>query len=277
MNNFFVQGPAVISFSGGRTSGYMLAKIVEAHGGKLPDDVLPIFANTGKEHEKTLEFVQKCSERLAPVTWIEYAGRNDEGKKTHRVVNFETASRNGEPFAMLIEERKYTPNVVARFCTVELKIRPMHRYVRSLGWDSWSSCVGIRADEPRRVAKLRARAGAETKDEFAFPPLADAGVTKRDVLQWWAKQGWGLDLPIAPDGDTWGGNCDLCFLKGMNKRIALIRQEPHRAEWWATQEEKTGGTFRKDGPSYRQMIKIATQPQLQGIETEDIADCACTD
>lgn len=75
MNPYLVEGPAVISFSGGRTSGYMLAKIVEAHGGKLPADVLPIFANTGKEHEKTLEFVQACSERIAPVTWIEYGGR----------------------------------------------------------------------------------------------------------------------------------------------------------------------------------------------------------
>lgn len=275
MNPYLVEGPAVISFSGGRTSGYMLAKIVEAHGGKLPDDVIPIFANTGKEHEKTLEFVQTCSERIAPVTWIEYGGRVD-GKKTHRIVDFATASRNGEPFAKLIEERKYTPNIVARFCTVELKIRPMHRYVRELGWDSWSSCVGIRADEPRRVAKLRARAGAETKDEYAFPPLADAGVSKHDVLTFWEAMPFELDLPIAPDGDTWGGNCDLCFLKGMHKRIALIRAEPHRAEWWAQQEEKVGGSFRGDQPTYRQLIHIATQPALN-FESEDIADCACTD
>lgn len=276
MNPYLVEGPAVISFSGGRTSGYMLAKIVEAHGGKLPDDVIPIFANTGKEHEKTLEFVQQCSERIAPVTWIEYGGRDSDGKKTHRIVDFTTASRNGEPFAQLITERSYTPNIVARFCTVELKIRPMHRYLRELGWESWSSCVGIRADEPRRVAKLRARKGSETPDEFAFPPLADAGVSKSDVLAWWAAKDWGLDLPIAPDGDTWGGNCDLCFLKGLHKKINLIRAEPSRAIWWAEQEEKVGGSFRNDSPSYRQMIKIATQPALN-FESEDIADCACTD
>lgn len=275
-NPFKIEGPAVISFSGGRTSGFMLMKITEAHGGTLPPNVICIFANTGKEHEKTLEFVEECSKRIAPVVWIEYAGRNEERKKTNRIVDFKTASRNGEPFAKLIEERSYTPNIVARFCTVELKIRPMHRYVRALGWDSWLSCVGIRADEPRRLAKLRARKGSETPDELAFSPLGDAGISKRDVLDYWAAQSWGLDLPISPDGDTWGGNCDLCFLKGLHKKIGLIRENPERAIWWMQQEEKVGGRFRNDQPTYRQLIDIATQPAFD-FEGGDIADCACTD
>jgi hypothetical protein len=45
---FLITGPAVISFSGGRTSGYMLHRIVQAHGGMaLPsgdDDGLDVFA-----------------------------------------------------------------------------------------------------------------------------------------------------------------------------------------------------------------------------------------
>ena len=44
-----VDGPALISFSGGRTSGYMLFRILEAYGGSLPDDMHVVFANTGKE------------------------------------------------------------------------------------------------------------------------------------------------------------------------------------------------------------------------------------
>ena len=56
-----IQGPAIISFSGGRTSGYMLYHILEAYDGKLPDDVVVAFANTGKERSETLDFVNDCS------------------------------------------------------------------------------------------------------------------------------------------------------------------------------------------------------------------------
>ena len=45
----------VISFSGGRTSGYMTKKLLETK--KKWKEVLVLFANTGQEHEKTLEFI----------------------------------------------------------------------------------------------------------------------------------------------------------------------------------------------------------------------------
>ncbi len=60
---FHITGPALISFSGGRTSGYMLWRILQAHGGTLPDDVYVTFANTGKEREETLRFVYECGSR----------------------------------------------------------------------------------------------------------------------------------------------------------------------------------------------------------------------
>ena len=48
-NPYRVPRPAVISFSGGRTSAYMLKKIVNAYGGHLPSDVAVVFSNTGME------------------------------------------------------------------------------------------------------------------------------------------------------------------------------------------------------------------------------------
>lgn len=270
MNPYLVEGPAVISFSGGRTSGYMLAKIVEAHGGKLPDDVIPIFANTGKEHEKTLEFVEECSQQFSPVVWVEYAGA---GK--HKVVTFDTASRKGEPFALRIEEKKMNPNMFVRFCTADLKIKPQSDYLKGLGWDEWESAVGLRADEPRRVAKFRGNSNG--KKVTGICPLADAGATQKDVLDFWKSVGWGLDLKATPDGNALLGNCDMCFMKSLSKKINIARQEPERAEWWAQQEEKIGHYFRTDQPSYRQIIFLAQQPSLDFGSTEDAMDCACTD
>src|SRR5580704_16732204 len=107
MNPYLINGPALISFSGGRTSAYMLHEILSAHGGKLPDDVHVCFANTGKEREETLRFVHECSVRWGVhVNWIEYRD-NAEG---FEVVGYNSASRNGEPFQAIIDKKKRLPN-----------------------------------------------------------------------------------------------------------------------------------------------------------------------
>ena len=122
MNPYEILEPTCISFSGGRTSAYMLYKVLEAHQMSLPEDAVVCFANTGKEDEATLRFVQDCSEHWkVPITWIEY--QLDE--PGYKIVNFETAGRQGQAFEALLVKKQYLPSPVMRFCTVELKIRPM--------------------------------------------------------------------------------------------------------------------------------------------------------
>jgi hypothetical protein len=41
-----IEPPALISFSGGRTSGYMLRKILDAYDGRLPQGIVAAFAKT---------------------------------------------------------------------------------------------------------------------------------------------------------------------------------------------------------------------------------------
>ena len=276
MKPYLVRGPALISVSGGRTSGFMLRQIIDAHGGKLPGNVLPVFLNTGREHEATLQFLREISERWdCPIYWVEYryGDRPDGGKfHTFEVVDYCSASRNGEPFAQLIEARKYLPNPVTRFCTVELKIRTAERFMRSLGFDEYDNCVGLRADEPRRVARMK----GDTKSENVRMPMAEAGHTLADVLAFWKAQPFDLMLP---GGDNTFGNCDLCFLKGRAKLSAIMRTMPKAAEWWAEQEERIGSTFRRDRQTYRQMM---TQLTVQGRLLDDAIEddtlpCRCTD
>lgn len=275
-NPYLVQGPALISVSGGRTSGFMLRQIIDAHGGKLPGNVLPVFRNTGREHEATLNFLRDMAERWAcPMYWLEYrwADRPDGGKfHTFEVVDYCSASRNGEPFAQLIAARSYLPNPVTRFCTVELKIRTAERFMRSIGFEEYTNCVGLRADEPRRVARMK----GDTKSENVAMPMAAAGHTLEDVLNFWKTQPFDLMLP---GGDNTFGNCDLCFLKGRAKLDKIMRTMPKASEWWASQEDLTGGTFHKDRPTYRQMM---TQLSVQGRLLDDAIEddtlpCSCTD
>jgi 3'-phosphoadenosine 5'-phosphosulfate sulfotransferase (PAPS reductase)/FAD synthetase len=280
---FKIEGPAVISFSGGRTSGYMLWRILQAHNGTLPADVVVVFANTGKEMVETLDFVQECSERWSvPITWVEYQNAEKPSDRW-RVVTHATASRNGEPFAANIGTKNFLPNPVTRFCTSELKVKAMHRYlIATFGWEEWVSVIGIRADEPRRVARISVP--NRDRDE-RVAPLAAAGVSSGDVGAFWASQPFDLRLPNM-NGKTMHGNCDLCFLKGADQILSLIREKPERAIWWMEQEKRLVGksrtpasaTFRYDRPSYTEMHRMATQHgELFNYGDEPIQDCMCVD
>ena len=104
MNPFLITEPTCISFSGGRTSAYMLWRILEANQMKLPEDAIVCFANTGKEEEATLKFVHDCEINWgAEIHWIEYKYDEIPAKRFKRVT-YETASRGGEPFAELIDQ-----------------------------------------------------------------------------------------------------------------------------------------------------------------------------
>lgn len=277
-----IEGPACISFSGGRTSAYMLYKILQAWSGKLPDDVVVCFANTGKEMEETLRFVDKCSKEWSvPITWVEF---KDNDQK-YKIVNFETASRNGEPFEELIIKRKFLPNPVSRFCTVELKVRTIHRYLKSIGFIEWDSVLGIRADEQRRMAKIGNQDYG--KHETKVAPLGNDGVTSNMVGNFWASQSFDLELPNM-NGVTMHGNCDLCFLKGAKQVQSLIAENPERAIWWAKAEALVqssgyatgqGGRFRKDRPSYQQMYDFAKQQQdwIKNSSQDETIPCFCGD
>ena len=65
-------GNVLIIFSGGRTSGYMLHRILKANG-DLPDRVKVLFANTGREMPGTLDFVHNIEKNWGvDITWLEY-------------------------------------------------------------------------------------------------------------------------------------------------------------------------------------------------------------
>jgi 3'-phosphoadenosine 5'-phosphosulfate sulfotransferase (PAPS reductase)/FAD synthetase len=221
-------GNVQIAFSGGRTSAYMLHQILEANG-DLPERVEVTFQNTGREMPETLDFVAEVGRRWGVmITWLEYRPE----KPFFEIVGHQGASRNGEPFAALIERRKYLPNQQTRFCTTELKIRTAKRYLRSLGWERWTNCVGIRADEPDRLNK------PAPKDRWTvWHPLATAGITRRHVSDFWRTQPFDLRLPNV-NGNCWLGNCDGCFLKSEANVAALARDYPERHAWWEAMEAR---------------------------------------
>ena len=285
MSPYKMSGTTVVSFSGGRTSAYMLRQVLDNNDDL--GELIVIFANTGKEHPATLDFVKECSERWAvPIVWLEFRD-NEQG---FAIVNYETASRDGQPFEDLIRKRSYLPNPVTRFCTIDLKIRVIHKYLRMVGCSTEETPVdiltGIRADEPRRVTKIRNRGGtSESKHATMVMPLADAGIGVQDVTDFWAAQDFDLMLTTI-NGRTLDGNCDLCFLKGAKQIYSLIASDRSKGEWWARMERTAvsssgitgnGALFRFDRPSYQQMLDYSdTQFDMFADHDEAIA-CFCGD
>lgn len=300
-NPYFIAGPALISFSGGRTSGYMLKHIIDAHGGMLPDDVKVVFANTGREEPETLDFVQECSERWGcQITWVEF---DPDSEHKTRIVNHNSASRDGEPLKAAIDSRPtaHLFNVVSRYCTGTTKHRRIEKFGKKwCGWDQWLSVRGIRADEPKRVATQQGKTGKD--GQIIHLPLADAGVVNDDVLLWWEEQPFQLRLPLV-DGITLNGNCDLCPMKARWKLLLAMRRAGEdaigKAQWWIERENEMSAKiadippkdplspelrdrFLKDreghGLSYRELLAYAqsNQPIKKGRGREAV-DCACTD
>lgn len=273
---FHLEGPAVVSFSGGRTSGYMLRRILDSHGGALPADVHVLFANTGREMPKTLDFVQACGERWnVPIVWLEYCDWEGKPRRLWREVTYDTASRNGEPLDIAIRKKGTLPKNLPgwRFCTSEVKVKTFQRWMKAHGHKEWSNIVGLRFDEPRRVANATAPNDKRGPWETSAP-LHEARATRRTVLDFWASQPFDLGL------EAYESNCDLCFMKGQATLDRMIRNHPERAEWWIEHERRSGMQF-KNTPYAAMVDRVHRLPMLPGIGLDDADEtgvaCVCTD
>lgn len=218
----------VISFSGGRTSGYMTWRILQEWRDNY-DTIIVLFANTGCEHEKTLEFVNNCDKFFGFNTvWLESVPQQQLGKGCQgKVVTFETASRNGEPFEAAIK-RYGIFNAAVPNCTDRLKVMPMRHYVReTLGWKlgTYQQCVGIRADEIDRMS-------VRAEQNRIIYPLIKWNITKTMVLDWWANQAFDLDL------EEHLGNCVWCWKKTDRKLMTIAKDNPEFFDFPIAMEEK---------------------------------------
>ena len=232
-----------ISFSGGRTSAFMLYKILEANNG-LPDRAKVIFTNTGREMPETLDFVQECSDRWnVKIVWLEYD--NVDNKNTYKIVNHNLASRNGKPFETLIDKYKRLPNALQRFCTGVLKIQTAGKYLKDLGWKHWHNALGIRFDEKHR-AKTNFRDGF-----YPYFPLVVNSASLADINNFWKRQSFDLRLPVVK-GKSLKGNCDCCFLKSEHILAMMFREHPDKAKWWVDIEKRYNKKFNRD----RDLVKF---------------------
>jgi hypothetical protein len=216
----------VCTFSGGRTSAFMGLILKDLP--KYKDfEKLFIFANTGKEKEETLEFIDRCDKEWdLNIVWVEAKINKEKGiGTTYKIVDFKTASRNGEPFKDMLN--KYPmPTPFASNCTRELKLAPMNKYIKTLDFDEVITALGIRYDERHR------KSNTAEEQNIIYPLCDDLKVDSKFIRDWWSRQCFDLKLK------DYEGNCDLCFKKSVRKRLTLIKEDPNIAAWWLEMENK---------------------------------------
>jgi len=267
----------IISFSGGRTSAYMTWWLMNEWADRHNWEILIVFANTGKEVEGTLFFIDECSQEWdIPITWVEgYPSEKGKGWGVrHKVVTYETASRKGEPFEAMIA-RLGIPSTEAPFCSPQLKRETIRDLARSLGWGSnYTVAVGMRIDEPKRVKR-------QSKKQKLLYPLVDLiPTTKVQVHNWWKKQSF--DLTISNDY----GNCDGCWKKSFPTLTRLMIQSPKIFDWWEGmtekykslnprhEEEKIPQNFYRGNKSVSDLRELAklSQAELKQLSMFDVLD-----
>lgn len=250
----------IINFSGGRTSAYMTKRLLE----ETDEKYLITFQNTGRESKETLDFINECDKKWnLNILWLEYR-KPSVNENRFEVVTYETASRNGEPFTQLIEQRPASiPNLQFRYCTTQLKIKTLKRYLKKQGMKDYTSFNGIRYDEPKRWSKTK------DSDFDVELPLVKWKVTKEDVREFWNQQEFDLRL------EQPFGNCDGCFLKGKGKLLEILAKDINALDWWIEIEETNikKVQFKKE-ITYRQLKELAMKGENKFTDDPSF-NCFC--
>ncbi len=215
----------VCSFSGGRTSAFMCHLLKQKFG----DDVDFVYIDTGLEHEKTYEFIRKVNDEFGlNLVCIKAVFTQELGVgPKHEVIDLNDLKYDEHTFSSMINKHGL-PAYNIPFCTDRLKNVPFRKYAdQKYGKRNYLTWLGIRVDEPRRLSKMM----PQQEDAFDEPKetyyrfLAEiSSFTKEDIIGWWQRQSFDLDLPHETSG-----NCLFCVHKSPAKVALSILDNPDEA------------------------------------------------
>jgi len=223
----------IINFSGGKSSALMT--ILEYN----PETDYVVFCDTGREYPKTYKFILdfEANENI-PVIKIGYKKRG-----------FEYVSELGSKdyFREYLANRseKELPNMQKRSCTMEMKIKTTRRWARKNIGMSYVNMIGFRSEETERVLRNKKR-WQQVIQKF---PLYEREINKEMVKQFWMDRHYTLKMPSIL------GNCTLCFMKGKDAIITILKHFPELANDWIEDEKNTGRTY-LSGITIEQCLKI---------------------
>lgn len=207
----------ILGVSGGRDSA-ALAVFMRQHHPELPLEYF--FTDTGKELPEVYAFLDRLEGFL---------GRSIERLNPDRDFDF-----------WLSEYGNFLPSPRTRWCTRQLKLRPLEQWLRRDLDDGVTvhSYVAIRADEPTREGYQSTHANMRV-----HLPLRDAGLDKAAVIEMLRQADVG-----EPEYYSWRSRsgCTFCFFQQKIEWVRLAENHPDRFDEAVAYEK----TALKDGSPF---------------------------
>lgn len=248
----------IVSLSGGKDSTALWLHALERGV-----EVLPVFADTGNEHSQTYEYLEYLERQLGPIqrikadfstqierkrTWVNTKWR-DEGISEQVIQQaLSVLHPTGNPFLDLCVWKGRFPSTKARFCTVELKVRPFFDQIYLPLLEEGKKIVswqGVRAQESFARSHLPEREDTPEGYEI-YRPLIQW--TVEDVFAMHDKYGIEPN-PLYKLGMGRVG-CMPCINVGKMELFEIARRFPEEVDRIAKWEEIVKLASKRNGASF---------------------------
>lgn len=269
----------VNSLSGGKTSSYIAAN--------YPADY-NVFALVRIEDEKCKFPDKKIRQEVEDRIQAPFIATAEDDMIIYTMLDLEQFIGQkidwvtGKTFDQILVRsggKKYLPNKVQRFCTIEMKIDPIKNWWYKTIGEPIEERIGFRANEMRRAKSMLERCKedgfiyskvitgktekrnkwSELKHRKPTFPLIEDGIFKDSVELFWK------DKPVR---FAYMNNCVGCFHRSPMLLKKMSQREPQKMEWFSKQE--TEETQFKSDLSYQEIISWNLQHELFD---DDFNDC----
>lgn len=164
----------IVAVSGGKDSTAMCLNLLEQ--GYSTSDFTRVFMDTGWEHSSTYEYLDELEKTIGPIIRFKQHIDYPEEYREH-IEYFEQKLGHESPMIRRIIKNRHFSNRFQKWCTKDLKIKPIKKYFDSLDCD-YVNLVGIRKEESPRRSKM---------DEWEYNDFFDCWI-HRPLIDWTEKQ-----------------------------------------------------------------------------------------
>jgi hypothetical protein len=268
------------SLSGGKTSSY-----IAAH---YPAD-FNVFALITTTDKMCLFPDKKVRQIVSDKIGKEFIGTLEENMIVYTMLDLEQYIGkkidwvSGKSFDEIIirKDKKYLPNVIQRFCTTEMKLKPIFDWWQKTIKEVAEVRIGFRANEMKRAKTMISKLN---KDGFStFKTIV--GKSKKGNRNKWKEVAWQKPtFPLIENGiykdnieEFWKNknvrfafmnNCVGCFHRNPVLLKHMSERNPDKFQWFVN-AEKDSRTFKK-GMTYEQIRNSLKQIKLFD---DDFSEC----